>query len=179
MVLYQLFGCSTIIVLNIFYGIFSYTYFHSKFSGLTGEYLPSVWDSRNLISFVGGYKLLRNWEISSRWRYLGETPFVPYDLHESLQNYPNMILDYSQLGTEKLENFNQLDVRVDKKWNREAFSFNFYFEILNILAQKVPLPSEYGLARDSQGVVINPISLSEVDIDRSTIIPSFGFSVDF
>jgi len=80
---------------------------------------------------------------------------------------------------EKLENFNQLDIRVDKKWNREAFSFSFYFEILNILAQKVPVPSEYGLARDSQGVIINPISLSEVDIDRSTIIPSFGFSVDF
>ena len=166
-------------LLNNFYGIFSYTYFHSKFSGLTGEYLPSVWDSRNLISFVGGYKLQRNWEISSRWRYLGETPFVPYNLEESLQNYPNMILDYSQLGNEKLENFNQLDIRVDKKWNREAFSFSFYFEILNILAQKVPVPSEYGLARDSQGVIINPISLTEVDIDRSTIIPSFGFSVDF
>ena len=43
-----------------------------------------------------------------------------------------MILDYSQLGNEKLENFNQLDVRVDKKWNRETFSFSLYFEILNI-----------------------------------------------
>ena len=164
---------------NKFYGIFSYTYFHSKFSALNGEYLPSVWDSRNLISFVGGYKLPRNWEISSRWRFLGETPFVPYNLEESLQNYPNMILDYSQLGREKLENFNQLDIRVDKKWNRDAFSFSFYFEILNILAQKVPVPKEYGLARDNHGVIINPISLSEVDIDRSTIIPSFGFSVDF
>ena len=164
---------------NKFYGIFSYTYFHSKFSALSGEYLPSVWDSRNLISFVGGYKLPRNWEISSRWRFLGETPFVPYNLEESLQNYPNMILDYSQLGREKLENFNQLDIRVDKKWNRDAFSFSFYFEILNILAQKVPVPKEYGLTRDNQGVIINPISLSEVDIDRSTIIPSFGFSVDF
>ena len=164
---------------NKFYGIFSYTYFHSKFSGLTGEYLPSVWDSRNLISFVGGYKLQKNWEISSRWRFLGETPFVPYNLEQSLQNYPNMILDYSQLGSEKLENFNQLDIRVDKKWNKENFSFSFYFEILNILAQKVPVPKEYGLSRDNQGVIINPISLSEVDIDRSTIIPSFGFSVDF
>ena len=110
---------------------------------------------------------------------MGETPFVPYDLQESLQGYPNMILDYSQLGSEKLEKFNQLDIRVDKKWNREAFSFGFYFEILNILAQKVPVPKEYGLARDNQGVIINPISLSEVDIDRNTIIPSFGFSVDF
>jgi hypothetical protein len=164
---------------NKFYGIFSYTYFHSKFSALSGEWLPSVWDSRNLISFVGGYKLARNWEISSRWRFLGETPFVPYDLEESLQSYPNMILDYTQLGSEKLENFNQLDIRVDKKWNKDTFSFSFYFEILNILAQKVPVPKEYGLARDNHGVIINPISLSEVDIDRSTIIPSFGFSVDF
>ena len=113
--------------LNNFYVIFSYTYFHSKFSGLTGEYLPSVWDSRNLISFVGGYKLQRNWEISSRWRYLGETPYVPYNLEESLQNYPNMILDYSQLGNDKLENFNQLDIREIKNGTEKLLVFTLRY----------------------------------------------------
>ncbi|MBT8307969.1 MAG: TonB-dependent receptor, partial [Maribacter sp.] len=50
-----------------FYGIFSYTWFYSEFTGFdTNTYLPSVWDSRHLISFVGGYKLKRNWELSSR-----------------------------------------------------------------------------------------------------------------
>ena len=164
---------------NNFYGIFSYTYFHSKFSGFTSEYLPSVWDSRHLVSFSNGYKLNNNWELSSRLRFAGKTPYVPYDLNASMMSYPEMILDYSRLGEEKLDNFSQLDIRVDKKWNKENISISFYFEILNILTQKIPLPPEYGLNRDSTGDIIMPMELTEVDINRNTPIPTFGFSLDF
>ncbi len=162
-----------------FYGIFSYTYFKSEFTDINGNYLPSVWDSKHLSSFSGGYKLKRNWEISSRWRFAGKTPYVPYDLVSSLLNYPNMILDYSQLGSVKLGNFSQLDVRFDKKWNKERISINFFIEILNLLAQKIPTPKEYGLQRDNLGDIITPINLVEVDVNRESIIPSFGFSIDF
>ena len=162
-----------------FYGIFSYTFFSSEFTEINGNYLPSVWDSRHLSSFSGGYKLKKNWEISSRWRFAGKTPYVPYDLVSSLSNYPNMVLDYSQLGEVKLGNFSQLDVRFDKKWNKEKISINFFVEILNLLSQKIPTPTEYGLARDNFGDIISPFSLVEVDVNRESIIPSFGFSLDF
>ena len=162
-----------------FYGIFSYTFFSSEFTDINGDYLPSVWDSRHLSSFSGGYKLKKNWEISSRWRFAGKTPYVPYDLVSSLSNYPNMVLDYSQLGEVKLGNFSQLDVRFDKKWNKEKISINFFVEILNLLSQKIPTPAEYGLARDNFGDIISPFSLVEVDVNRESVIPSFGFSIDF
>ena len=162
-----------------FYGIFSYTFFKSEFTDINGNYLPSVWDSKHLSSFSGGYKLKRNWEISSRWRFAGKTPYVPYDLEASLNNYPNMILDYSQLGNVKLGNFSQLDIRFDKKWNKENVSINFFLEILNLLAQKIPSPTEYGLERDNYGNILTPYNLIEVDVNRESIIPSFGFSIDF
>ena len=164
---------------NNFYGIFSYTYFKSEFTDINGNYLPSVWDSKHLSSFSGGYKLKKNWEISSRWRFSGKTPYVPYDLDASLANYPNMILDYSQLGSVKLGNFSQVDIRFDKKWNKENISINFFVEILNLLAQKIPSPSEYGLERDSGGNIITPFNLVEIDVNRQSMIPSFGFSIDF
>ena len=164
---------------NNFYGIFSYTFFKSEFTDINGNYLPSVWDSKHLSSFSGGYKLKKNWEISSRWRFSGKTPYVPYDLNASLANYPNMILDYSQLGNIKLGNFSQLDIRFDKKWNKENISINFFIEILNLLAQKIPSPSEYGLERDSDGNIITPFNLVEIDVNRQSMIPSFGFSIDF
>ena len=164
---------------NNFYGIFSYTFFTSEFTDINGNYLPSVWDSKHLSSFSGGYKLKKNWEISSRWRFSGKTPYVPYDLDASLVNYPNMILDYSQLGSVKLGNFSQVDVRFDKKWNKENISINFFIEILNLLAQKIPSPSEYGLERDGGGNIITPFNLIEIDVNRQSIIPSFGFSIDF
>ena len=162
-----------------FYGIFSYTFFKSEFTDINGNYLPSVWDSKHLSSFSGGYKLKRNWEISSRWRFAGKTPYVPYDLEASLNNYPNMVLDYSQLGNVKLGNFSQLDIRFDKKWNKENVSINFFLEILNLLAQKIPTPTEYGLERDNYGNILTPYNLIEVDVNRESIIPSFGFSIDF
>ena len=162
-----------------FYGIFSYTFFKSEFTDINGDYLPSVWDSKHLSSFSGGYKLKRNWEISSRWRFAGKTPFVPYDLEASLNNYPNMVLDYSQLGNVKIGNFSQIDVRFDKKWNKENLSINLFIEILNLLAQKIPSPTEYGLERDDFGNILTPLNLVEVDVNRESIIPSFGFSIDF
>jgi hypothetical protein len=164
---------------NNFYGIFSYTFFKSEFTDLNGNYLPSVWNSKHLSSFSGGYKLKKNWEISSRWRFSGKTPYVPYDLDASLANYPNMILDYSELGNVKLGNFSQVDIRFDKKWNKENISINFFIEILNLLAQKIPSPSEYGLERDTTGNIITPFNLVEIDVNRESMIPSFGFSIDF
>lgn len=164
-----------------FYGVFAYTYFHSQFTTSLGKYLPSVWDSRHLISFSGGYKLKRNWEISARWRFSGQTPYVPVDLDASLSAYPEIILDYNQLGNAKLDPFNLADIRFDKKWNFKRYSFNFYFEIQNFLAQAVPLPEEYGLNRTDNGELIFPNALVRVDTNENNNIPipTFGLVFDF
>ena len=167
-------------LLNNFYSIFSYTYFFSEFTGFdTATYTPSVWDSRHLISFVGGYKLKKNWEISSRYRFAGQTPYIPTNLEATLISYPEIILDYTRLGEEKLETFSQLDIRVDKKWNYSQLSLNIFIEVQNILGQSIPRPNEYGLSRDMDGNLNNPLSLSLINQDTSTSIPSIGIVVDF
>ncbi len=165
---------------NNFYGIFSYTWFYSEFTGFNrDEYLPSVWDSRHLISFTGGYKLRRNWEVSARYRFAGETPFVPTDQEATLENYPEVVLDYNRLGEEKLGIFSQLDIRIDKKWNFQNFSFNIFAEIQNLLSQDIPQPAEYGLARDMNGEILQPRSLVEIEQGGGQIIPSIGIVLDF
>ena len=163
-----------------FYGVFAYTYFFSEFSRANGPILPTVWDSRNLLSFTGGYKLKRNWEVSVRYRYAGETPFVPTNVAASKDSYPRIILDYNRLGEEKLGVFSQGDLRIDKKWNFKKLSFNFYLEVQNFLAQEVPRPPEYGLARTSDGTVADPQTLIQIDTNQTrTPLPSFGFVFDF
>ena len=166
---------------NNFYGVLAYTYFYSTFSGLDGVMRPSVWDSRHLISFSGGYKMPRNWEVSARWRYAGKTPYVPVDVASSLNAYPELILDYNRLGSVNLTPFNQADIRFDKTWNGKKLSFNFYFEVQNFLAQAIPLPEEYGLARDENGQLLVPKSLSVIDTNENNNIPipSFGFVLYF
>ena len=163
-----------------FYGIFAYTWFYSEFTGFDLDtYLPSVWDSRHLISFTGGYKLNRNWEVSARYRFAGQTPFAPTDLDATLNSYPEIILDYTRLGEEKLDTFSQLDVRIDKKWNFKKLSLDIFVEVQNILGQDTPQPPEYGLARNANGVIQTPRSLTEITSGTGQPIPSIGVVLDF
>ncbi len=165
---------------NNFYGIFSYTWFYSEFTGFDRDtFLPSVWDSRHLISFVGGYKLKRNWELSARYRFAGRTPFVPTDLDATLANYPEVILDYTRLGEEKLDIFSQLDIRLDKKWNFKKFAFDLFIEAQNVLSQTIPSPAEFGLNRDPMGMIVQPERLVAIENDGSQVIPSIGIVIDF
>jgi outer membrane receptor for ferrienterochelin and colicin len=167
---------------NNFYGLFSYTYFFSEFSGLDPNiYRRSTWDSRHLASFTGGYKLNKNWEISSRFRYNGKTPYAPIDETISLANYPDLRLDYDLLGNENylLDPFSQLDLRIDKKWNFTASSFNLFIEVQNLLSANNPTPPEYGLARNSDGSIKNPSQLKELPRSEGQFIPSIGLVFDF
>ena len=167
---------------NNFYGLFSYTYFFSEFSGLDPNiYRRSTWDSRHLASFTGGYKLNKNWEISSRFRYNGKTPYAPIDETFSLANYPDLRLDYDLLGNENylLDPFSQLDLRIDKKWNFTASSFNLFIEVQNLLSADNPTPPEYGLARNSDGSIKNPSQLKELPRSEGQFIPSIGLVFDF
>jgi hypothetical protein len=165
---------------NNFYGIFSYTYFFSEFTGLDNDvFLPSVWDSRHLLSFTGGYKLKRNWEISSRWRFAGRTPFVPVDVQASTPIYPDLVLDYSRLGDEKLNVFSQVDIRIDKKWNFKKLALNLFFEVQNVLFQDIPQPQEFGLNRTPDGAIIQPQQLVGLEADGGSPIPVIGIVVDF
>jgi len=165
---------------NNFYGIFSYTFFYSKFSGLDNKFLPSVWDNRHLLSFTGGYKLKKNWELSAKFRYNYKTPYPPVNLFASAKSYPEIIFDYSQLGNYYLDDFGKLDIRIDKRWNYKTTSLKLYFDIENILLDEIPRPPEYGLQRDDNGQVKNPLNLMEVISETSrSIIPAIGIVFDF
>lgn len=162
-----------------FYAIFAYTLFKSEFTGFNDKYVPSVWDSRHLVTFTGGYKFKNNWEVSLRNRFVGNTPYVPVDKKETLKNYPAIISDYDLLGKYKLDLFNQLDIRIDKKWNFRKLSFSAYIEIQNALAQQTPAPPSYGLDRNAMGEINQPRKLVEIAPENGSILPILGFVVDF
>ncbi|WP_321316587.1 TonB-dependent receptor [Labilibaculum sp.] len=163
-----------------FYGIFSYTFFYSEFTGFDrAKYLPSVWDSRHLVSFTGGYKLPKNWEVSARYRFAGETPIVPINIEETTARYPDIVLDYSRLGEESLGIFSQLDVRIDKKWNFKKLSLDLFFEIQNLLMRNTPEAPKYVLQRDNMGSTIEPPNLVQTAKKEGKSIPTIGFVIDF
>jgi hypothetical protein len=164
---------------NNFYLIAAYTLYSSEFTGLDGEFRPSVWDSRNLLSVTGGYKAGRNWEFSGRFRYVGQSPFAPVDEEATLSTYPVFVLDFDELGSNRLDSFTQLDIRIDKKWNFKALSLNVFLEYQNVLGAVAPAPPSYGLDRNEAGELVTPTSLIIIPEDDGSGLPGFGVAVDF
>lgn len=164
-----------------FYGIAAFTIYKSEFTnGFTSEYTSSVWDNNLLISLLGGYKLGNNWEMSARYRYLGKTPFAPVDESRTLANYPALIRDFTRIGEQRLNPFSQVDLRVDKKWSFNNWSLDIFFEIQNALAQKTPEEPQFGLKRNTDGTIIEPQELIQVNLkSEATILPSVGIVVNF
>ncbi len=165
------------------YAIAALTLYKSEFTAAnSNKYLPAVWDNGVLVSLVGGYKFTKNksWEISSRLRYLGKTPYAPLDLDATLANYPANVRDYSQLGSVRLNPFSQLDVRLDKKWSFKKWSLDLFLDIQNILGTANPNEPSFGLDRDAAGNIIQPRSLVQVNTTPDgSPLPSLGVVVNF
>lgn len=162
-----------------FYGILAYTLFFSEFTDINGVYRSSAWDSRNLLSFTGGYKFGKNYELSLRTRLVGQTPYAPVDLDRTLEAYPEIIVDYDQLGEVNLAPFYQTDLRFDKKWNSKWFALNLYLEIQNLFAQAVPQPPQFATKRTDLGEEVMPRSLVELPAQEGILLPTIGIVLDF
>jgi len=158
---------------NLF-AVFSYTWFKSEFSGKDGKLIPTAWDNTNLISFVGGYKLPRNWELGVKYRYQGGAPYTPFDLVASQRNYLTLgtgVLDYNQLNTQRLTAFNAMDVRVDKKWNYKRSLLDFYIDFTNVLRAKNPSYPNYTFKQSTDATGFASTDGQSIKMDGSNAIP--------
>lgn len=140
-----------------FYGILAYTWYKSEATGFnTNQFIPTTWDNRHLVSFTGGYKFPRNWEVGIRYRYLGDAPFTPIDTLASLFNYPvggGEVLDFSRVNSLRLRAFNAMDLRIDKKWNFRKWTLDVYLEVQNLYNSLNPTPPSFTLARNPDGSI--------------------------
>ncbi len=142
-----------------FYGIIAYTLGWSEFTNGGDEYVSSAWDSRHIISLTGGKKFGKNWEIGARWRFTAGTPYTPDNIPlSSLQTVWDVrqeaVPDFSRINSERIDDFHQLDVRIDKKWFFSKWSLNLFLDIQNLYAFEIPGQPILDVIRDDNG---NPV----------------------
>lgn len=177
-----------------FFGVFSYTYYRSEFTGSNGVYAPASWDNRSLVSTTLGYKFNKNWEIGLKFRYQGAAPYTPYNLEQSRLNYltlGNGIFDFSKVNSLRLPAFHAGDLRIDKKWNYRKTTLDLFLDITNFYAAKSPGIPAYTFKRteDNKAFVTTdgaalrmdgknaiPVLLENMD---GTLLPTIGFIVEF
>ncbi len=172
-----------------FYGLLAYTLVRSEFTDKDGNFIPSSWDNRNLVSFTGGKQLKRNWEIASRWLYSGGNPFTPFNVNETVRavNWDIRgfgIPDYSLLNTQRTSAYHQLDLRIDKKYFFPKWSINFFLDVQNIYGFAVKLQSNIDVVRDAQGQPVpDPINPDFyiprfIQSTSGTILPTIGLIIE-
>lgn len=181
------------LIRNFFY-VASYSYVVSKFSGLAPQYISSSWDNRHLLSLTLGYKMKKNWDLGLKYRYAGGSPYTPFDLLASQQNYLALgtgVKDYSRLNAERIDAFSQLDFRVDKRFNFRKTALNLYVDIQNILKNENEDFPKYTFQRTADnsafvttdGQALKPNGSNAVPYLLNTksgnLIPSLGVIFEF
>lgn len=172
------------------YGLISYTFVRSEFQDKNGDYVASSWDNRHILNITAGKKLKKNWEIGAKFRFLGGSPYTPYDIEESSikENWDvtqRGINDWDQLNTERNGNSHGLDFRVDKRWFFKKWALNAYLDIQNLYGFKTETQPYLDVVRDGNGNPIedpnNPDSYltQEIENTAGTILPSIGLMIEF
>lgn len=157
------------------FAVFSYTLFKSEFTGQDGGYKPSAWDSRHLVSGLLGRKFSKGWEMGLKYRLAGGAPYTPYDLDASRRNYLTTGVgdfDYGQLNTLRLNTFQQLDFRLDKKFNRRRTTFDLYLDVQNALVAKNPAVPNYTFERTADNTAFRSTDGQFVRPDGSNAVPT-------
>jgi hypothetical protein len=173
-----------------FYGIVAYTFVLSEFKDKNGQYVPSSWDNRNIVTLSLGKTFKKNWDVGVRWRYSGGSPYTPIDVAtSSLINVWDTrgigLLDFNQINALRLGFFHQLDVRVDKKFFFPSWNMNFYIDIQNLYNFQVETPPVLLLVTDENNVPLvdpnNPDAYQTELLSNvaGTVLPTIGIIIEF
>ena len=161
----------------------SLTVFRSEYNDIA-----SAWDNRFILNVSGTYNLPRRWSIGGKLSYIGGAPYTPYDeekssLVEAWNAQGRPYYDYSKYNTERLPNFAQLDIRVDKSFYFHRCMVGFYLDLQNITGSKLKQQDVIM----STGVIENPSApvgeqrykMKYLKQESGTILPSIGVTVEF
>ncbi|WP_300704051.1 TonB-dependent receptor [Bacteroides sp.] len=167
----------------------SFTLFRSEYRNRSeAEYISSAWDNRFILNMSGTYNLPRRWSIGGKVSYIGGAPYTPYDIEKSslveawdAKGQP--YYDYSRYNTERLPNFAQFDLRVDKSFYFRRCMVGIYLDIQNITGNKLKQADVIM----STGIIENPSApvneqrykMKYLKQESGTILPTLGVTVEF
>jgi len=172
------------------YGILSYTFVRSKFSNINGTLTPSSWDNNHVLNVTAGKKFKRDWELGLKFRFLGGSPYTPYDIDQSAliavwDVRQQGVFDWSRLNENRNAASHGLDIRIDKKWFFKKWAINVYLDVQNVYNFKTKSQAYLDVEREESGNPIvdptNPLSykIREIENTSGTVLPSIGLMVEF
>lgn len=165
----------------------TYTLFRSEFTNDNDEYIPSTWDTRQLLNLIASYKLPGNWNIAGRWRFSGGAPYSPIDQDLSelkdawdITNQP--YIDYANFNSLRLKPNHQLDIRIDKEFYFKKWLLNLYADVQNVYnyqAESAPIWTNLGTDGQPVEKDAQRYQLRKIEAFAGTVLPTIGIIVKF
>ena len=114
------------------YLLLNYTYSQSrrKDSEISGEY-NFDYDSPHMFNVMATYKFGDWWEFGLIYRFASGLPYTPYDLSALKQVNGIWYCEEGSKNSERLPNYQRLDVRIDRRFVFRTWNFSLYLEIWN------------------------------------------------
>jgi hypothetical protein len=106
-----------------------------RWNSSVGMY-ASAYDQTHVLSVLGSKELGRNWKLSGRFRFVTGNPITPVDSALFDSDNDVYLPIRGSVYSQRLPNFMQLDLRLDKKWIFDSWILSFYLDVQNITNQK-------------------------------------------
>lgn len=152
---------------NGIYGMINYSLAESKVTGLEGGEKPGSFDYRHNFTIIAGYQIADDWLVGLKFRYTTGRPYTPYDIAASTFAGRGLS-DFSNFNEARFDDYNRLDLRVDKKWNFKGLSIVSYIELQNVYNKVNVYQYFWNEYRNEQGTIY-----------QWQFLPVGGFSVQF
>ena len=152
-----------------FFGWISYTLMRSerKDAG-DDDFRLFSFDQTHILTAIVNYKLATSWEVGARWRFVTGNPQTPRNGAVYAVDTDVYVPYPGATNSRRLDNFHQLDVRVDRKWTYDTWILTAYLEIQNLYNQSNP-----------ENTIYNYDSTETTAVTGLPIIPSFGIRGEF
>ena len=169
----------------------SYHYGKTEFQTAAGTWAPSVWDSRHSGSITAGRVWGKGWQAGIKARYSSGTPFTPFDeatsaIQANWDRLQRGVFDYTNVNSQRLASFSQIDFRIDKVIARKNHSITWYLDLQNLGSNDYPLMPYLTVQRDpaSKQPVVDPTdptryAMQLLRSDTGRTLPTLGFILEF
>ncbi len=166
------YGLETLLRINKtgrFFGWLSYTLMKSerKDSG-KDNYRLFDFDQTHILTMIGQYQFTPQWSLGLRWRYVTGLPYTPYNGATFDSDSGTYVPIASAVNSARNKAFQQVDIRIDRKWIYNNWSLNLYFEVQNAFNRSNPEGLRYNFNYTQQTIVTS-----------LPIIPSLGLRGEF
>jgi outer membrane receptor protein involved in Fe transport len=163
----RVFGAETLIKYKPmggrFFGWIAYTLSRSeRRDDASQPYRTFSYDQTHILSAVGNLGLGRGWTLGARFRYITGAPYTPYlgglvDLDAGAY----APIESGQLYSARIDGFHQLDLRIEKEWDFEAWKLTAYLELRNVYnhanAEGVAYNYDYSKHDTASGIPFLPV----------------------